>query len=435
MSFEPGRVFYEMGQIFQTHYAHDNKVIICNEGSSRSKKTYDAFHFLYTFCDHNRNQDNLIYILRNTLKDCREKTFDDFKKCMQIIGHNPAYLSEKMAPELVLFGNVIRFRGLDHESKEGYPSDITFFNESLEMEQERIAGISLRCRKLEIYDWNPKYTQHWCFNLEGQPNTFFTHSTYKDNKHLQKSVVRSIEKLCPWHFEDLQLPEKERRPHPENVQNQTANKHRWLVYGEGVRSSPDGLIFQYANYIDEWPMDVGYVYGLDYGFSHDPSALVKVGQTTTDIYLELLLYEPTSTPSILDGAFTAMDIDRYVPIIADSSDKFTAQNKGTIEMNRDLSILGWNVSPVRKNKGVMYWLYKMGEKRINIINNHLVHHARRCQQNYSYKILHGFKMEQPDNERRTTVNGKSYKFSDFWDGARYGFMALNQPSEIKSRKG
>ena len=226
----------------------------------------------------------MIYILRNTLKDCREKTFDDFKKCMTGIEVFPNYMSENTAPDLKLFGNDIRFRGLDNESTEGYPSDIVFYNESLEMNEERISGIQMRCRKLEIYDWNPKYTQHWCFNLEYQDNAFFTHSTYKDNIHLQKSVIANIEKYCPWHFDDLHIKdEKERRPHPTNIKNKTANKHNWLVYGEGIRSAPEGLIFQYANYIHEWPKDIAYVYGLDFGFTNDPTALVRVGQGSTDI--------------------------------------------------------------------------------------------------------------------------------------------------------
>ena len=429
MSFDPGRIYYEMLYIFDQNYTPEHKVIICNEGSSRSSKTFDAFHFLYTFCDHNRNEGNMIYILRNTLKDCREKTFDDFKKCMAEIQVFPNYLSEKTAPELSLFGNDIRFRGLDHESKEGYPSDIVFYNESLEMDQERISGIQMRFRKLEIYDWNPKYTQHWCFNMQGQSNAFFTHSTYKDNKHLQQSIIENIEKYCPWHFDDLHIQdEKKRRPHHVNITAQTANKHKWLVYGEGIRSAPEGLIFQYANYIDKWPDDVAHVYGLDYGFINDRSALVKVGETPTDIYLELMLYEPTSTPAILDGAFTALKIERHLPITADSSDKYTAQNKGTIEMTKELKILGWLVNPVKKNKGVIFWLNKMLEKRLNIINNHLVHHARRSQENYSYKVLNGIKLDQPDSDKRVTINGESYKFNDFFDGARYGFMSFYQNS-------
>ncbi len=431
MNFNPGRVYHEMCGIFDEYYNPDNKVLICNEGSSRSKKSFDAFHFIYTFCDHNKGEGNMIYILRNTLKDCREKTFDDFKKCMKIIGYQANYFSKKVAPELVMFGNDIRFRGLDHESTEGYPSDIVFYNESLEMDKERISGIQMRCRKLEIYDWNPKYSQHWCFNLEYQENAFFTHSTYKDNIHLQKSVIASIEKYCPWHFDDLHIEdEKKRRPHPTNIKNQTANKHKWLVYGEGIRSAPEGLIFQYANYIYEWPKHIAYVYGLDFGFTNDPTCLVRVGQDSTDIYLELLCYTPISTSAIIDSFMTSIRIERYLPIIADSSDKFTAENKGTVEMVKELRVLGWKITKVSKTISVIFWLEKMQDKRINIVINHLVEHARRCQENYMYKLVNGIKLNQPDGEKRI----QGFKTNDFWDGARYGFMALNQSSEIRATK-
>ena len=193
MSFDPGRIYYEMLYIFDQNYTPENKVVICNEGSSRSSKTFDAFHFLYTFCDHNRNEGHDIYILRDTLKHCREHTFRDFKKFMKIIEVYPTYLSENQSPELTLFGNKIYFRGLDDHDVEGYPSSIVFFNESLEMDKEKIEGISMRCEMMEIYDWNPKYTQHWCFDMEGNPNTFFTHSTYKDNQHLKVAVRKKIE--------------------------------------------------------------------------------------------------------------------------------------------------------------------------------------------------------------------------------------------------
>ncbi len=337
----------------------------------------------------------------------------------------PNYLSENAAPELKLFGNDIRFRGLDKESTEGFPSDIVFYNESLEMNEERISGIQMRCRKLEIYDWNPKYTQHWCFNLEYQDNAFFTHSTYKDNSHLQKSVIANIEKYCPWHFDDLHIEdEKERRPHPTNIKNKTANKHKWLVYGEGIRSAPEGLIFQYANYIHEWPKDIAYVYGLDFGFTNDPTALVRVGQDSTDIYLELLSYAPISTSAILDSFMTSIKIERYLPITADSSDKFTAENKGTVEMVKELRTLGWKITKVHKTKSVIFWLEKMQDKRINIIVNHLVEHARRCQENYMYKSVNGIKLNQPDGEKRI----EGFKTNDFWDGARYGYMSLHQSS-------
>ena len=129
----------------------------------------------------------------------------------------------------------------------------------------------MRCRKLMVLDWNPKYTQHWCFKLEGQANVHFTHSTYRNNKHLEQSVINKIESYCPWNFDDLELPEKKRRPHPDNVRLGTEDAYRWSVYGEGIRCAPEGLIFKNVVYDDMWPENIAPVLGLDFGFTVDPS--------------------------------------------------------------------------------------------------------------------------------------------------------------------
>lgn len=429
INFDPNPLFFEMIKIFKENYTPDNKVIICNEGSSRSSKTYDFFHFLYLFCDHNHDKGNDIYILRDTLTNCRDYTFKDFKQCMQIIGADIEYFSEGQKPYCKLFGNNIYFRGLDDEkNQEGYPSDIVFLNEALEVQNKsKIAGIRMRCRKLMVFDWNPKFTQHWCFDMEGQLNTFMTHSTYKNNKHLQKSVVQEIESYCPWHFDDLHLEEKQRRPHPINCETGTADKFRWQVYGEGKRCSPEGLIFKNVTYIDQWPQDVAHVYGLDFGFTNDPSAFVKVGESESEdcinIFLELLLYQSTETPEIIDSYLTNIGIDKSIPITADSSDKYTGENKGTVEMVLGLQNLGWPVSKVSKTKSIMYWLNQMrgtsepGVKtktvRIHIINNDLVNFAKTEQENYRFKTVNGIAINQPIDDH-----------NHFWDGARYGYMSL-----------
>jgi len=414
MNFDPNYLFYEMVRIYKENYSPENKVIICNEGSSRSSKTWDFFHFLVLFCDHNQNQHNEIYILRETLANCKDYTFKEFKKCLLKIGiWDEENLRNPQKPDYNLFGNPVMFRGLD-DSSEGYPSDMIFINEALEnQDKSKVDGLRLRCRKLLVMDWNPKYTQHWCFDLEGQPNTFFTHSTYKNNKHLQKSVVQEIESLCPWHFDDLNLPEKERRPHPENCKNGTADKYRWQVYGEGIRSAPEGLIFQYVNWIDELP-DMGYSFGMDFGFTTDPTVMVKYAEDDYNIWFEPLLYEPTENDTLIHDFALSHGIDIEIPCSADSADKYTGENKGTIEMVKGLKDKGWNIKKVRKSKSVIYWLISMKKKKIHIVKNHLYSFARKEQENYTMKLINGIAINQPID-----------KWNHMWDAARYAHIAYN----------
>jgi len=156
-----------------------------------SSKTWDAFHFIYLFCAHNPGKGNDIYIMRDTLTNCKDYTFKEFKKCMEVIGVNLNYISAGQKPFVDLFGNNIYFRGLDsEENTEGFPSDILFINEALETEKAKIAGLKMRCRKLLLMDWTQQYTPPWCFDMEGKPDVHFTRSTHKQKKHLQKSVIK-----------------------------------------------------------------------------------------------------------------------------------------------------------------------------------------------------------------------------------------------------
>jgi phage terminase large subunit len=409
MIFDPNPLFYEMVRIFKENYSPDNKVVICNEGSSRSSKTWDFFHFLVLYCDHNRGKGNEIYILRETLTNCKDFTLKEFKNCLKIMQiWDDEFFKSPQKPEYNLFGNHIYFRGLD-DSSEGYPSDIVFVNEALENNnKEKVEGIDMRCRKLMVYDWNPKYTQHWCFDLQGGPNVFFTHSTYKNNKHLQGSVRRKIESYDP--------------SIKENIINGTADDYRWKVYGLGLRAAPEGIIFQNVRYIDSFP-NLAYNYGMDFGFTTDPNAIVKYAEDATDIYLELLCYQPIETPDAIDEYATKIGINKKLPVTADSSDKFTNERHGTIEMVVSLKKKGWNIFKVSKTYSVMFWLLRMKHKRINIVKNHLWSYARKEQENYRLKIINGIAINQPIDE-----------FNHFWDASRYAFMAANTKKSLNAKK-
>jgi PBSX family phage terminase large subunit len=229
LRFDPNKLFYKMITAFQSALAEGKRLIICNEGGSRSGKTFDTFDLITFICDRNRNKGLDIYILRDTLTNNRDYTLKDWKKLQNLNGI-PLVGKDTPKPEYKLFGNNIYFRGLDDEKNtEGYPSDILFINEVLETEKEKVQGLLMRCRSLVIFDWNPKLTKHWIFDYQGRPDVLFTNSTYKDNKHLEQTIIDEIESYDP--------------SNPINVENKTANLFRWKVYGLGERADQEGNVF------------------------------------------------------------------------------------------------------------------------------------------------------------------------------------------------
>ena len=401
MKFDPNSLFYVMLKTYVDNKTDDNKVIFCNEGGARSSKTFDAIHLIYKFCSDNRNLKIPLRIgcFRDTLKDSREKLYYDFKTClkeMDVYDPNSAY-KENQSPEYFLYGNKIEFRGLD-EDTEQVSYDIVFVNEAMEIDNEaKISGLKMRCTKLMIFDWNPKYTQHWIFDWEGRPDIYFTKTTYKNNKHLKPSIVAEIESKSPWNLDDLHLPEGDRRPNTENIKNRTADEWYFKVYGMGDRANRDGLVFPSVTWIDEFPKDVERVfYGNDFGFTIDPNCLVKCGVNGNKLYAEIKCYTPIDNINTLSQVLKPIVKDDIV--WCDSADRYS--------FIPDLRLLGISAYPAKKYPGCIKY-------RISVIKRYDLYivyskEAKIEQENYSYRVIHGIQIEEPID-----------KFNHFWDALGY----------------
>jgi phage terminase large subunit len=303
-------------------------------------------------------------------------------------------------PYINLWGNHIYFRGLDGDI-EATGSDILFFNELLEVDEERSFGDwCMRCRLFIISDWNPKYTAHWVFNYEKRPNCYFTRTTYKNNKHLEQSIINDLEATSPWMIEDLHLPENDRRPHEYNIKHGTVNKVRFMVYGMGLRFAAEGVVFPNITWIDQFPKDCERVfYGLDYGYTSDPSCLVKVGIKGRDLFLEKLLYQPTESLTVIEPI-----LRKLLP----SDDYRVWADMDTRDITSGLQQMGYSVYTAKKYPGCI-------TARCEKINRHRIHivhdpDAKKEADNYFYLKIKGIQFSEPD---------PNSKFCHFWDAVGY----------------
>lgn len=396
-----GKVYKIMWYFF--HKYRNTGVVLraFNEGSSRSGKTFDTFDFLYDICAIG-DRAYKIYVYRATLQDCKEKALDDFKKKLMARGiYDPDSMhSEKILPEYHIGNSIIRFRGLDKmDVKEGHDCDIIYFNEMLDdISKAQFNNITMRCTTMIIGDWNPKYTEHWVFEMEGQPDTIFTKTTYKDNPFCPPSVRRTIEGY---------------EPTPENIAAGTADEWRWKVYGLGVRAAQEGLIFPDIDWIDEFPEDIErVVLGLDFGFTADPTACVRVGfRVPNHLYLQELIYQPIDDTSKLYAALSPHFTNGVSRCYADSADKYAKSPESMITAMR---IKGLTVIPVRKYPGsVMDGITAMKGCKIHCVR------SRNMQieaNSYVWETVNGIAINYPHDE-----------FNHLWDAARYAVQ-----SELKN---
>lgn len=270
---------------------------------------------------------------------------------------------ESPKPIIRYKGHTVEFMGMPEGNQEAVGCDIAFINEILENNNEHaFYSIVRRTTLITMADWNPKQSVHYIYNIK-RFNFHYPVTTYLDNKWLPLGQKADAEAQCPWDFKDsvfeveisdiygklkrYKVPEgftlekwyagyyqsdeakakgesfdgflrrkwlkperpencKEedynlyRMPHKLNYENGTVNRSEWLTYGEGIPSGQEGAIFNNVKWVDKFPESVDNQYfGLDYGFSNDPSALTSVGNIGMDMYIEKLCYQKTGTSELL----------------------------------------------------------------------------------------------------------------------------------------
>lgn len=417
----------------------DGKKGVILEGGARSRKTYSFIDFMVWLCLYHVNNRTVI-ILRDTYNSFHTTLFTDLETSLDEFGlHNP-FKNSQQVTQMKIRNNRIHFKGADNANNAaGAPSYLLYFNEMLPIAKIIFMNYIMRCSGMWVGDFNPSVTTHWVFDeVVPRPDVGHLRTTFKDNPQCPVGMrveIMGYEPFLPDSYEiiDDELwfngkpvdDHNQPPPHPTNADNGTADLFMWKVYGLGLRGAMEGVIFTNVRYIDksEWPQDYGYIYGNDFGFTADPNAFGRYLETETEIYCELLLYECIENPEYLAGAYEEMEIEKNVPIVCDSSDKYTGENKGTVEMVRGLQYYGYDAVKVRKNKSVVFHILSMKKKRINIVKNGLTKHAKKERENYRWKQV------RTSGGEESTINVPIDKYNHFWDFVRYCHMMWNEEND------
>ena len=315
----------------------DVKIILL-PGGTRSGKTYAIMQNIHLYMAEHPRTRATAWRSRQTW--VRLSILNDWER--EFLGKSALshqYKSVKTPPlyTLTQTQSTLEFSGLDDPQKvHGVASDLIWINEAVETELETFRQLLQRCKGKIIMDYNPSEENHWVYELEKRPDCVVIHSTYKDNPFLPDTTVREIEA-----YEDT----------PFNRANGTVSDYHWQVYGLGLPSKKEGLIYTY-NILKEYPQEANdWGYGLDFGFYPDPAAFARVGFYDGKVIIDELFYEyglnnvrindKPEYPSIQEH-FEKLNIKRKDKIIADSAAK-TSIN--------ELKTAGYNIHPVQKYAG------------------------------------------------------------------------------------
>lgn len=359
-------VFYANKKAYEEGYP-----VICNEGGSRSSKSYSVVQLLIHIALTNPN--TRISMVSHSLPHIKRGVYRDFKNILEQwnIWDEKDF---RYTDFIYTFknGSYIELFGLEDPDKAKGPArDILFVNEANLISKALFDQLLIRTTGQTFLDWNPADFISWVYEIADNPNNKRIHSTYLNNlSNLSESQVRNIEQ-----YKDL----------PDDFM--------WKVYGMGERGKAKEIIYtQWKQYDEVAEGDV--FYGLDFGYVH-PAALVKVTHYEGQNYFEEIVYQSGLTLSDLSRIIKEKLPERAT-IYADA-----AEPKSIEELYRQ----GFNIKPAVKD--VWAGIVKMKSYPINLHYN-----SKNLRREFmSYK----WKKDKNDNVIEEPVKAND----DLMDACRY----------------
>ena len=314
-------------------------------GGTRSGKTYALLQWCIVKALSNKET---ITIVRKTIPSLKRTVMKDFKDIMQSLGvwnENDWNITDRIYSFYT--ESVIQFISTDDADKlRGLKSTILWLEETNEIDAESYFQLQIRTTGPIILSYNPTISPyHWLREMQDCTRYF---TTYKNNPYLDRSLKEAIEEL------------------------RTTNPKAWQVYGLGEYVSNEKAIFQF-NTIEWLPDDAEFIaFGLDFGYSSDPTALASIWKFNNELYIVEHCYEKGMVTkdivTMLKGVVKGRE-----EIWADSAEPRLIE-----ELYRE----GFNIKPVIKGKDSINF-------GIQVMQNYTINIPKTCQnlinEFYSYE--------------------------------------------------
>lgn len=276
-------------------------------------------------------------------------------------------------------GSIIEFFSADQSDKVRGPSrNILFINECNNIPNETFVQLSIRTSDYIYLDYNP--TNEFWVHSDILPNDKsrydFDIITYLDNEMIPEEIKKEIE-------------------------SRKGNKNFWKVYGLGQLGETEGKIYTDWAIIDEIPHEARLIrYGLDFGYTNDPTAIVAIYEYNGGYIIDEVCYQKGMSNKAI------ADLLNNLPkalVMADS-----AEPKSIDELKLyGINVLGSFKGPGSVYQGIQY----VQQQRISLTKHSI--NTIKAYRNYMFMVdRDGHITNNPDD----TI----HEWSNSMDATRYG---------------
>lgn len=299
-------------------------------------------------------------VLSSELSKMKRTVIRDYKKIVKDWGilQNETDFNRSESKHEYSNDSYIDFLGADvNDVGKGFRRDLLYINEADKMDIDTAVQFISRAG-LTIIDYNPD-ALFWGDDYINE-NNFIT-LTFEDNEFLSLSERNSIldYKIKGFHNSDLpfDLLFKEG-----NIKNSYwANK--WRVYGLGLIGSLDGVVFENWQAIESIPPEARLLgYGLDFGYTNDPTSIIEVYKYNDKRILNEICYAKG-----LSNAQISKYIDTKLPVYCDSAepksiDELRTHRINAIAVTKGSDSINYGIQIIQENN------YLVTKRSVNLIN-------------------------------------------------------------------
>ena len=254
---------------FWKAYNLEKYTILVLEGGTSSSKTFSALQsYLVLFHHLNPNRPLITDFIAESVPKLKVGMINDFEAIMA-----DTYDDKRMHKTDRIYtlpnSNKVRFFNADDVQKvKGPRRDFCMIDEANHISWDVARHILVRTHGLKVITHNPT-SEYWAHTeLQDRDDVLWVHSTFMDALHV--------------------VPESDIK---EILSNKEKDRNWWRVYGLGLVGKIEGLVHPNFTVVDEMPIGGVSFYGLDYGYTNDPTCLVHCVVIGDKLYCRQLIYQ------------------------------------------------------------------------------------------------------------------------------------------------
>jgi len=313
------------------------RIKVVRGGTSASK----TFSILPILIDRAIKTPNLeISVVSESIPHLRRGALKDFLKIMMALGrYNDNQFNKSTLKYTFGNGAYIEFFSVDQPDKlRGARRNVLYVNECNNVDFDSYYQLAIRTSGEIWLDYNPSAVFWVDREIINQEDVDFITLTYLDNEALPETIVKEIESA--------------------KVKAETSAywANWWQVYGLGLTGSLEGVC------IPDWqeinlPTEARLLcYGMDWGYSNDPTSLIAMYKYNDAYIFDELIYQKGLLNSDISDLLKTNGVQDI--IYADS-----AEPKSIAELNS----YGHNVLPVSKGRdSIVYGLNLINQNKVYV---------------------------------------------------------------------